>query len=660
MRLMTSLAAIAAAVFAMPAAAQSLAEDAAAFGARRSVEDISISPSGDKILYVQPGSQADETIYVVDLVDGGAPTPIITMNEAKARLSWCQWATDDRIVCEVFGMADTNGMLLGFTRIFSISADGSDTEMLSPSTSHKTMGVLQNGGEVLALESEGAPGKILMTKRYIKERCAKTRLCNDKEGLGVDAVDIESGSARTVEDAALRAVTYIADENGRVRIMLASDTVASGYDGSDYRYLYRRKGSSKWYPLSSVDAGGPLTVGFQPLAIDSAKDVVYGLDHKNGHTALFAFALDGSDTMTEVLALDGVDVDGVAQIGRQRRVVGVSYATEKAYTRYFDPELDALASAFAKALPGTPQITIADASADENELILIASSDTDPGKAYLFEKDTRSLTELLSLRVPLEGRAMGAMKPISFPAADGTQIPGYLTLPPGSDGKNLPAIVMPHGGPGSRDVWGFDWLVQFFAARGYAVLQPNYRGSAGFGSDWFGKNGFQQWDAAISDVNDGARWLIAQGIANPAKLAGVGWSYGGYATLQSQVVDPTLFKAVVAIAPVTDLNLLKEENRRYTSYTAHDRMIGSGPHVEAGSPARHAARFQAPVLLVHGSMDQNTTIAQSKLMEDRLTAAGKKVDFLKFDGLDHYLLHSQARGIMLKRIGEFLETSLGD
>ncbi|GAA4037651.1 alpha/beta hydrolase family protein [Parerythrobacter jejuensis] len=658
MRLTTTLTALAAVLAATPAMAQTLAEDAAVFGARQSVEDVSISPSGDQLLYIQPGAQADETIYVVNLKTGGEPTPVITMNEARARLQWCAWATEQRIVCSLFGMQDIGGTLLGFTRILSIASDGSDTEMLT-STSNRARGTLQDGGSLLALDIAGEEDKVLMTKRYIKEDGANTRLFNDKEGLGVDKVDVDNGRGRPVEDANRMAADYIADENGRVRIMMAQDTTASGYDGSDFRFLYRTADSDEWQPLSVVDSTGNLDRGFVPVAVDSSKNVAYGFDIVNGFKALFSVKLDGSNARELVMARDDVDVDGLIRIGRKRRVVGASYATEKRFVEYFDAELDKLAGALAKALPGKPLVSIVDASEDENEIVLIASSDTDPGTVYLFEKDSRSLSELLALRTPLAGRAMGTMKPVTYPASDGTQIPGYLTLPPGSDGKDLPAVVLPHGGPGARDEWGFDWLVQFFTARGYAVMQPNFRGSAGYGSAWFGKNGFQAWETAVSDVNDAGRWLISQGIANPAKLAGVGWSYGGYATLQSQVLDPDLFKAVVAIAPVTDLELLREENRRYTNFLAYDKFIGKGPHVEAGSPARHADRFSAPVLLVHGSMDQNTTIAQSKLMEDRLAGAGKSVDLLEFEGLDHYIKHSQARGIMLNRIGEFLEASLG-
>jgi dipeptidyl aminopeptidase/acylaminoacyl peptidase len=659
MHKLISTAAMAAAIASSPVYAGTLAEDAAAFGMRESVEFVSLSPSGNKLLYIQPGDQSDETIYVVDLAAGGAPQAIITMNEATAQLDWCRWANEDRIVCEVFGYADTGGALVSFTRIFSISADGKDTDLLTPTQTYKVRGLLQDGGEVIALDVAGDPDKILMTKRYIKEDSTNTRMFNDKEGLGVDAVDVGSGRSRPVEDAALRAVGYMADASGRVRVMLASDTTASGYDGSEYRYHYRRKDSDKWYPLSSVDAGGPLAQGFRPVAIDSAKDVIYGLERKDGFEALYAFAMDGSASKTLVFARDDVDVSGVARIGRQWRPVGAVYNTDKTYIRYFDPELDKLANAFSKALPGKPQITIADASADENELVLIASSDTDPGKAYLYEKDTKSLSELLSIRLPLDGREMGAMTAITYPAADGTSIPGYLTLPQGTDGKNLPLVVMPHGGPGSRDVWGFDWLVQFLAARGYAVLQPNYRGSVGYGADWVGENAFKQWDRAIGDVNEAARWAVAQGIADPSRLAIVGWSYGGYAALQTQVVDPDLYKAVVAIAPVTDFDLLREENRKYTSFAAYDRMIGAGPHIEAGSPARHAQKFKAPVLLFHGTMDINVAVQQSRLMEERLKSAGKEVEYLEFDGLAHGLIHSQARRIMLKRIGEFLEANLG-
>ena len=217
---------------------------------------------------------------------------------------------------------------------------------------------------------------------------------------------------------------------------------------------------------------------------------------------------------------------------------------------------------------------------------------------------------------------------------------------------------MPHGGPWARDEWGFDWLVQFFANRGYAVLQPNFRGSAGYGEKWFERNGFQSWRTAIGDVDDGARWLVSQGIADQGKLAIVGWSYGGYAALQGAVVDPDLYRAVVAIAPVTDLDQLRNENRWMADFPITDRAIGNGPHVAEGSPARHAEAIKAPVLLFHGDVDMNVRIEESRLMASRLRGAGKTVEFVEFKGLDHQLEDSAARAQLLEKADAFLRGAM--
>ena len=236
--------------------------------------------------------------------------------------------------------------------------------------------------------------------------------------------------------------------------------------------------------------------------------------------------------------------------------------------------------------------------------------------------------------------------------------PGYLTLPPDGAQRGLPAIVMPHGGPSARDEWGFDWLAQYFANRGYAVLQPNFRGSAGYGSQWFQTNGFQSWRTAIGDVNDAGRWLVREGIADPAKLAIVGWSYGGYAALQSAVIDQSLFRAAVAIAPVTDLQLARDEWRGSASANTRD-FFGTGPHIAEGSPARHAEAIRVPVLLMHGTLDLNVPIRQSRIMRDRLRSAGRQVELVEYPGLDHQLMDSATRAQVLRRSDAFLRQALG-
>jgi dipeptidyl aminopeptidase/acylaminoacyl peptidase len=244
------------------------------------------------------------------------------------------------------------------------------------------------------------------------------------------------------------------------------------------------------------------------------------------------------------------------------------------------------------------------------------------------------------------------------PTADGQSIPAYVTMRSDLGPGPHPAVVMPHGGPSSRDIWAFDWLGQFLAARGYVVIQPNFRGSSGYGKDFLGENAFHGWRKVMSDIHDSADWLVKQGLADPNRMAVVGWSYGGYAALQSAAMD-SRYKAVVAIAPVTDLKQLRRDARGFREETINEKEIGKGDQLSEGSPINHADDIHSPVLLVHGTVDGNVSYNQSKRMLAALQRAGAKSDLLTFEGLDHQLDDSDARTRMLMRIGELLERTIG-
>ncbi|MEP9358213.1 S9 family peptidase [Sphingomonas sp. KR3-1] len=646
------------AAVAMPALAYAQSDDAKRFGAREYVQQISLSPDGKRVAMVEPINGRGAALVIADLASGDTKT-VLRGTGSPDQLQSCHWASNTRIICSVY-MIQQLDQKVAFTRMVTLNSDGSDLKVLSEPPSDKALGMDQSGGDVIDWGPDGSDGSVLMTKLYIPEYSTGTHAASNKEGVGIDLVDTTTLKHKQVEPNRRGASDFISDGHGNVRVMGVQNLDNNGNQSNRISYSYRTPDSREWKKLGDLiyNADGSET-GFNPYAVDRDANVVYGFDGQDGHRALYSISLDGNLTRKLVMGNPKIDVDGLARIGRQRRVVGVSYATEKRVTDFFDPELAKLRNALGKALPGKPLVTFIDASVDESKLLMFAGGDNDAGTYYLYDKGTKQLAEVMPSRPQLDKVKLATVQPVTFPAVDGTPIPGYLTLPAGSDGKNLPAIVMPHGGPASRDEWGFDWLAQFYAARGFAVLQPNYRGSTGYGDAWYQRNGFQSWRVAISDVNDGGRWLEKQGIAAPGKLAIVGWSYGGYAALQSSVLDSDLFKAIVAIAPVTDLDMLRGEARGFTNYDNVDAFIGHGPHVSEGSPLQNIGKIKAPVLLFHGDQDLNVGVSESRAMSNKLKGAGKQVEYVEFKGLDHQLEDDQVRAQMLDKSDGFLRKALG-
>ena len=646
---------------ASPAAAEDGATVATRFGQLEAVRQMSLSPGGTQVAYIAGGPSGSQILYVVDIAGGGVPKGIMKQAQPEITLRSCTWVTDVLLTCEIDRHMKHSGIVRSISRVISVSSDGKQVSMLSVDYNPNALYGASYGGKVVDWSAGAAGGHVLMTREYVPESHeGGSNINTNAEGLGVDEVDVATRIRHNVEKPRLDAIEFISDGKGKIRVMGRANVDPDGVLRGITHYFYRKANSRDWLELSDVKVvTDGLETGFDPWAVDPVKDVVYGFDYNEGRKALFTRALDGSLRQDLVLARNDVDVDGLIRIGRQRRVVGASYATDRREAEYFDPELRKLGAGLEKALPGHPAIDFVDASADESKLLIYAGTDVQPGTYFLYDKVSHGLGQLLPVRPSLEGVALAPMRTVEFPAADGTMIPAYLTVPTGSSGKGLPAIVMPHGGPNARDEWGFDWLVQFFAARGFAVIQPQFRGSGGYGAAWYQKNGFKSWRTAVGDVNDAARWLVGQGIADKGKLAIFGWSYGGYAALQSQVLDPDLFKAVVAVAPVTDLQLLRNEEFQTVSSTLSERFIGSGPHIQEGSPAQNVARFRVPVLMFHGDHDQNVDIEQSRYMVGKLKGAGKQVEYIEYPGLTHSLVSSDARIDMLKRSDAFFRQMLG-
>lgn len=630
-------------------------DDAAtAFGAREAIQQVSMSPDGNKIAYIVPAKGQGSRLYTVDITNAAMPRIALAASGDPERLSSCEWVSNARLICQIgMVMRGSDGPVTA-SRLVAVNADGTELKLVSVRQGINAEWMSFFGGNLIDLLPSD-DGAVLLGREYVPEGKIGSIISKTKEGYGVDRVDTLSLVSKQVIAPTRLASEYISDGLGTVRIMGVVKT-ASEYDSGIRRYLYRIAGRTDWELLSEYDSTN--RTGFNPYAVDPIEDVAYGFEKTDGRMALYKVKLDGTRAKTKIFSRPDVDVDGLITLGRQKKIVGVTYATEKRESSYFDPALRKLGASLSKALPRAEQVNFAGMSADGQKLVIWAGSDTNPGQFYYFDKTTNRVSPLFASRPELGNYTLAPVKPVSVKASDGTLIPAYLTLPVASTGKGLPAIVMPHGGPSARDEWGFDWLAQYFAHQGFAVLQPNFRGSAGYGDDWYQQNGFQSWKMAVGDVNESGRWLISEGIAAPDKIAIFGWSYGGYAALQSAVLDPSLFKAIVAVAPVTDLAKLKEQARGYMSYWLNREFIGSGPHIVEGSPARNAKRISAPVIMFHGDLDRNVDVNQSQFMADQLKDAGASPQLFIYKNLDHYLDDGAVRAEMLQKSSDFLKAKL--
>jgi dipeptidyl aminopeptidase/acylaminoacyl peptidase len=290
----------------------------------------------------------------------------------------------------------------------------------------------------------------------------------------------------------------------------------------------------------------------------------------------------------------------------------------------------------------------------------------DGAEYVLVDLNTMMTTPIGRMYAGVAPSDISAVTRYAYKASDGLDLSGYLTLPRGRDAKGLPLIVLPHGGPEARDMPAFDWWAQALASRGYAVLQPQFRGSGGYGWTLFAK-GFGQWGRKMqTDLSDGVRALAKDGTIDPKRVCIVGGSYGGYAALGGPTLDPGVYRCAVSLAGISDLAsfrawLVHRQSGRDDSPDIQylDRFFGTkggdDPGLAAISPAKNVGRVNVPLLLIHGKDDTVVPLEQSQIMADAMKAAGKDVSFIVMDGEDHWLSRAQTRTQALEAMVAFLE-----
>jgi dipeptidyl aminopeptidase/acylaminoacyl peptidase len=332
-------------------------------------------------------------------------------------------------------------------------------------------------------------------------------------------------------------------------------------------------------------------------------------------------------------------------------------------SKLFAPEQEKKLRGALKAFPGyIPHLV--SYSSDFNRMIVFTEGGDDSGTYWIVDIGKHSANTLGEAYPTVASPDVGPVRWVDYKAADGLAMRGVLTLPPGRAAKNLPLVVMPHGGPEAHDTLGFDYFAQVFAARGYAVWQPNFRGSSGSGNA-FRDAGFGQWGRKMqTDISDGVAELARQGMIDPKRACIVGWSYGGYAALAGVTVQNGLYRCAASYGGIADpARMLRTENEaagyasnlatRYWSKFMGAKSEDDGTLAEI-SPVRLADHADAPVLLMHGKDDTVVLLDQSQAMERALRRAGKPVELVVFPGTDHWLLEEPSRVAMIKAMVDFV------
>jgi dienelactone hydrolase len=341
-------------------------------------------------------------------------------------------------------------------------------------------------------------------------------------------------------------------------------------------------------------------------------------------------------------------------------LVGFGHHEDTLVYDYFDPLLKKLYESTPKVLGEGYRNYPAGFAEDPRQMLVYSEGADDAGSYYFIDFTTGNGIQVGSNYPDLPPEWIAQRQAIEYKAADGLTIHGYLTLPPFKTAKNLPLVVLPHGGPESRDYIDHDWQSQALAAQGYAVLQPNFRGSSGYGGG-FVTAGYGEWGRKMqTDLSDGVRYLTAKGIVDPKRVAIFGASYGGYAAMAGATLDAGVYNCAVAIAGVSDLKLMVdwEQNNsgdsRSTNVVYWKQFMGDPKGWDDVSPAKQASKAYCPLLLIHGTDDTVVPIDQSRRMEQALKAAGKPVEFVTYKGQDHWETIESTRIDMMKQAIAFL------
>ncbi len=641
------LAALSAFVLAIsPAAAQKSSiqlEDTSAinlspevFAASPTLDQPDLSPDG-KFIAAKKSVNGDTRLVIWPLDDPSAKPVVQTFGGGDVDLDYWLWLNDEWVLAYVSS---------------SKRVDGEDYRLSRIMTIHRTSGKVnriawdiaaQDGAKVIWTSYDNSPRLLLGVRRSFKKS-------NPGYWTEVLSVDGSTGAYTTLLKPWAGVTDYYADPKGVVRVAYRYE------DKTRIAQLFHRKSNSA--PFEEIDRANTqlnenLTV---PKIFGATPEKAIALISPDGFDAYYEYDLGTMTRGKKLFGVTGYDVEGAVTTRDGTAISGV-YFTDKRFRLAW---LDAGLAAIQKNLDATFGAGRARVTSwnEERTLMLVRVGDADQaGAYYIVDTKNGGVPKLLGYNQDAFGlRRLSPVTTIKYSARDGLPIEAVLTLPKGKTAKNLPLIVLPHGGPEARDEEAWDWWVQFLAWRGYAVIQPNYRGSTGYGNQHYGA-GVGEWGMKMQDdLLDAIDHLAKKGIADPKRVCIVGASYGGYAAMRGAQRDGKFYRCAISYAGVSDISGMGKFDAKFLNgATILDSWKKTATDINSVSPAFGAPAFGAPILLMHGKNDLRVPVKQSRIMAERLKAAGKTHRYVEQPLGDHYFTRVADRLEFLKEMDAFLK-----
>jgi len=614
-----------------------------AYGSLPSLEDFAVSPDGKNIAYAT-FVNGKRTVLINDI---GAGKVIGGIEVDTQKLRSISWGDNDHVLITL----SVTHITVGAT---STHAERFMTQSYSV-TSHQAHVLLEHGAYQTNQVFSDPTGRTVdgRTVAFVKGETFVNQ--QGVEALFVE--DLESGRLNHIVEVGSqkRTTDWFIDEHGVIaaRTLYEDDTgnwTLQIKIGAGYKDAYRT--------VAPIDT--PWVLGITP----DGKSILM-MAQEDDRTVARQFSLADATAQTPPTLPDGDEIGAIEDPATHRMLGTIVYGLTTKYV-FFNAADQAAWDGLVRAFPGE-NVDLVSWSDDRKVVAVRVDGKRDGAAYFLIDLSSHKASFLGPVYAGIDVADVAERSLITYAAADGTSIPAYLTLPSGRAPKNLALVVVPHGGPAAHDDAAFDWLSQALASRGYAVLQPEFRGSDGLGWDHLAA-GFGQWGRKMqTDLSDGVRYLAAQGTIDPKRVCIVGASYGGYAALAGATLDRGVYRCAVSDSGVSDPhNMLQWDRDRMRNTESSvlrywNRFMGSqsidDPKLAEISPLHHAADATIPILLIHGKDDTVVPIDQSEAMEAALKAAGKPVTLIKLEREDHWLSTTETRLQMLKATVDFLEAN---